>query len=268
MPAGNEPVPSTAEGEPAAMGFFEHLAELRQRLITCLVAVALCLILGLYFWQEIYAFINVPMQAAFAAAGLEHEKLIFTGPLVPVRFALQVGLYAGIFLAAPVIFWQLWLFVAPGLYRHERHFVLPFVISSSGLFRLGAYFAHRVVLPLTLNFLLTFGKEMFQPLISVNEYFSLWLTLVLWMGVIFELPVLIFLLSWIGLVTPAFLWQYFRHALIVITVISAAVTPTTDAFTMLVFAVPMVLLYIVGIGVSWVVQLRRRARRAAEEARA
>ncbi|HXE74163.1 MAG TPA: twin-arginine translocase subunit TatC [Candidatus Xenobia bacterium] len=267
MPAGTDPVVAPEENEPAAMGFFEHLAELRQRLINCLIAIGLCLIVGLYFWEEIYAFIHAPMQAAFKAAGLEHEKLIFTGPLVPVKFALQVGLYSGIFLAAPVIFWQLWLFVAPGLYRHERRFVLPFVISSSGLFMLGAYFAHRVVLPLTLNFLLTFGQELFQPLISVNEYFSLWLTMVLWMGVIFELPVLIFLLSWIGLVTPAFLWQYFRHALIVITVAAAAVTPTTDAFTMLVFAVPMVLLYIVGIGVSWVVQLRR-ARQAAEGARA
>ena len=123
---------------------------------------------------------------------------------------------------------------------------------------LGAYFAHRVVLPLTLNFLLTFGQEMFQPLISVNEYFSLWLTMVLWMGVIFELPVLIFLLSWIGLVTPAFLWRYFRHAIVAIAIIAAAVTPTTDAFTMLVFAGPMIALYIVGIGVSWVVQLRRK----------
>ncbi len=240
----------------SAMGFFEHLAELRQRLLYCLAAVALCCVAGFWFWQEIYHFVAAPMQAAFAQAGLE-KRLVFTGPLVPVQFALKVGLYAGIFLAAPVIFWQVWLFVAPGLYRHEKRFVLPFIFSSTVLFVSGAYFAHRIVLPLTLQFLLGFGQEMFEPLITINEYFSLWLTMVLWMGVIFELPVLIFLLSWIGLVTPGFLVHYFRHAVLAIVIAAAAITPTTDAFTMMIFAGPMIVLYVIGIGVSWVVQLRR-----------
>lgn len=265
MPAGADPVVQEPKEESAAtMGFFEHLAELRRRIVNCLIAVALCCVVGFFFWEEIYLFVAAPMQAAFAQAGLE-KRLVFTGPLVPVKFALQVGLYAGLFLAAPVIFWQVWLFVAPGLYKHERRFVLPFVFSSSALFLAGAYFAHRVVLPLTLRFLLEFGKEMFEPIITVNEYFSLWLTMVLWMGVIFELPILIFLLSWIGLVTPGFLWHYFRHAIVVIAIVAAAITPTTDAFTMLVFAVPMIALYLLGIGVSWLVQLRRRAPRPASE---
>ncbi|MBI4467300.1 MAG: twin-arginine translocase subunit TatC [Acidobacteria bacterium] len=245
------------------MGFFEHLAELRQRLIYCLVGVAVCCILGFVFWREIYAFLAAPIQAAFDQVGMPH-RLIFTGPLVPVRFALQVGLYAGIFLAAPVIFWQVWLFVAPGLYRHERRFVLPFILSSSVLFMMGAYFAHRVVLPLTLTFLLQFGRELFEPLISINEYFSLWLTMVLWMGVIFELPVLIFILSWLGVVTPRFMIHYLRHAVLAIVVVAAVITPTTDAFTMAVFALPMIGLYLVGIGVSSLVSWRRQARAAAQ----
>jgi len=168
-------------------------------------------------------------------------------------------MYAGIFLAAPVIFWQVWLFVAPGLYRHERRFVLPFIVSSSGLFVLGAYFAHRVVLPLTLAFLLTFGQNNFAPIITIDEYFSLWLTLVLWMGVIFELPVLVFILSWIGLVTPGFLIHYFRHAVLAIAILAAVITPTTDAFTMTVFAAPMIGLYVLSIGLSYLVTLRRRS---------
>ena len=258
MPVETEPelqeAPSDSGG---AMGFFEHLAELRQRLIYILGAVALCCVAGFWFWQEIYHFVAAPMEAAFAAAGME-KRLVFTGPLVPVQFALKVGLYAGIFLAAPVIFWQVWLFVAPGLYRHEKRFVLPFILSSTALFVSGAYFAHRIVLPLTLQFLLGFGQEMFEPLITINEYFSLWLTMVLWMGVVFELPVLIFLLSWIGVVTPGFLLHYFRHAILAIIIAAAAITPTTDAFTMMIFAGPMIVLYIIGIGVSWVVQLRRR----------
>lgn len=265
MAAGVEPSLNEADAKTGgAMGFFEHLEELRRRLVYCLVAVGICLVLGLAFWEEIYLFLSQPMLAAFEQVGLT-KRLIFTGPLVPIKFALQVGLYAGIFLAAPLIFWQVWLFVAPGLYRRERRFVLPFVLSSSALFVLGAFFAHRVVLPITLTFLLQFGKEFFEPLISVNEYFSLWLTMVLWMGVIFQLPVLIFILSWLGLVTPAFLLHYFRHAVLGIVLVSALITPTTDAFTMAVFAAPMIALYVVGIGVSWMVGWRRaRARRAAE----
>jgi len=247
--------------QPAVMGFFDHLAELRRRLLYCLVGVAVCCILGLTFWQEIYAFLSQPMLAAFEQAGLQ-KRLIFTGPLVPIKFALQVGVYAGLFLAAPLLFWQTWLFVAPGLYRHERRFVLPFIFSSSGLFLVGAYFAHRIVLPLTLTFLLNFGREMFEPLISINEYFSLWLTMVLWMGVIFELPVLIFILSWLGLVTPGFLIHYLRHAILGIVVIAALITPTTDVFTLSVFAVPMIALYLIGIGVSYLVALRRSRARA------
>lgn len=260
MPAGLDLTSEASRTDDGAvMGFFEHLAELRRRLLYCLVGVALCCVLGLVFWEEIYEFLARPMLAAFEQAGMPQKRLIFTGPLVPIKFALQVGLYAGIFLAAPVIFWQVWLFVAPGLYRHERRLVVPFVVSSSGLFVAGAYFAHRVVLPLTLSFLLQFGREFFDPLISVNEYFSLWLTMVLWMGVIFELPVAIFLLSWVGLVTPAFLIHYLRHAILGIVVAAALITPTTDVFTMAVFAVPMMVLYLVGIGVSYLVQLRRRA---------
>lgn len=264
MSAAHEPAASEDPVSGAAMGFFDHLGELRRRLLHSLIAIALCLVLGLAFWQDIYLLVSAPMLAAFEAAGIE-KRLVFTGPLVPIRFALQVGLYAGIFLAAPFIFWQVWLFVAPGLYRRERRMAMPFVLSSTALFLLGCYFAHRVVLPITLTFLLEFGKGYFEPLITINEYFSLWLTLVLWMGVIFELPVLIFVLSWLGLVTPGFLIHYFRHAVVAIVVVAAVITPTTDAFTMAIFAAPMIALYLLGIGVSWLVNLRRaRARRAAE----
>lgn len=266
MPPGIDPsVENAASGEEGVMGFFDHLAELRRRLLYCLIGIAVCCIVGLTFWKEIYVVLSAPMEAAFARVGMP-QRLIFTGPLVPIRFALQVGLYAGIFLAAPVIFWQVWLFVAPGLYRHERRFVLPFILSSSGLFVVGAYFAHRVVLPLTLTFLLEFGRELFEPLISINEYFSLWLTMVLWMGIIFQLPILIFVLSWLGLVTPAFLIHYLRHAILAIAVTAALITPTTDVFTMSVFALPMVGLYVVGIGISALVSWRRRAAAARAEA--
>lgn len=250
-----------------SMGFFEHLAELRRRVLISLASVAIFCMLGLAFWEQIYAYLAIPIEGAFAAAGLE-KKLIFTGPLEPIRFALQLGIYAGIFLSAPVIFWQLWLFIAPGLYRREKRTALPFVFSSTVLFMVGAYFAHRVVLPITLQFLLSFGSEHFDAYISIEKYFSLWLTMVLWMGVIFEMPVLIFMLSWIGLATPAFLLHYLRHAILAIAVAAAIITPTTDVFTMAVFAVPMVALYLVGILVSGAVQWSKRRRKQATEKQA
>src|SRR3989337_2401310 len=130
MPTGAEPTLAEAEsGQPAVMGFFDHLAELRRRLLFCLAAVAVCCLLGVMFWQEIYTFLSAPMSAAFAQAGLGDKRLIFTGPLVPIKFALQVGLYAGLFLSSPSIFWQGWLFVATGLYRPERRLVPRLLLS-------------------------------------------------------------------------------------------------------------------------------------------
>lgn len=267
MPASVDPSRTESEPEaaPGGMGFFEHLEELRRRLTYSLAGITICCLLGLAFWKQIYSFVSIPMLEAFRQAGLE-ERLVFTSPLVPVKFALQVGLYAGIFFAAPLIFWQIWLFVAPGLYRNERRIVVPFVLTASALFTLGGYFAHRVVLPLMLTFLLSFGGDFFEPFISINEYFSVWLTMILWMGIIFQLPVLIFILSWLGLVTPGFLLHYLRHAVLGIVVVAAIITPTTDIFTLTIFALPMVVLYLVGIGISYVVTWRRRARAARAEA--
>lgn len=253
-----------SRADPSAMSFFDHLAELRTRLLYSVAGIAVCCVLALAFWEQIYLVLSVPIEGAFAAVGLE-KKLVFIGPLEPIKFALQLGVYAGIFLSAPFIFWQIWLFVSPGLYRAERRVALPFILSSTGLFLTGCYFAHRIVLPLTLRFLLSFGREYFDAYISIEKYFSLWLTMVLWMGLIFQMPVLIFLLSWIGIATPAFLLHYLRHAVLLIAVVAAVVTPTTDAFTMAVFAVPMVVLYLVGILVSAVVQRSRRRKKRLQE---
>lgn len=248
------------------MSFFEHLEELRRRLIISLIAVGVCAGIGLTFASHIFHFIAIPILDTFRALGMEN-RLIFTSPGAPLKMYLEVGLLAGVVLATPVVLWQLWLFVAPGLYRHERRFVLPFLLFSSGLFLLGVGFAYRIALPITLRFLIGLGIQDFQAYISINEYLTLALLVLLWLGVVFELPVVIFFLSLIGLVTPGFLWHYFRHAVLLIAVLAAAITPTTDVITMMVFAVPMVVLYLVGIGVSFLVA-RRREGRARAEARA
>lgn len=242
----------------SSMSFFEHLGELRRRLIIALVAVGLGACAGLYYAREVYRLVAEPITAVFRAHGLEN-RLIFTSPTAPLKIYLEIGLLAGLVLAVPVVLWQLWLFVAPGLYRHERRFVLPFIFFASTLFALGVLFAYWVALPLTLDFLIGWGIQDFQAYISINEYLSFALMILLWLGLIFEIPVLIFFLSLIGLVTPGFLWHYFRHAILIIAVLAAAITPTTDIFTMSVFAVPMIALYVVGIGVSFLVT-RHRAR--------
>lgn len=248
------------------MSFFQHLEELRRRLLVSLVAVALGAVLGLVFARDIFHLVAIPILDSFRALGMEN-RLIFTSPMAPLKIYLEVGLFAGLVVASPVVLWQLWLFVAPGLYRHERGYVAAFVMFASGLFALGIAFAFWVALPITLKFLIGLGIQDFQAFISINEYMSLALMMLLWLGVIFEIPVLIFFLSLIGLVTPGLLWRYFRHAILVITILAAAITPTTDVLTMTVFAVPMVVLYLVGIGVSFLV-VRRRDRQAATEAHA
>lgn len=243
------------------MSFFNHLEELRRRLLISLAAVAAGAVVGLAFMRTIFHLIAIPILDAFRTLGLEN-RLIFTSPTAPLKIYLEVGLLAGLVLAAPVVLWQLWLFVSPGLYRHERRFVLPFVFFASGLFLLGIAFAHRIALPITLKFLIGLGIEDFSAYISINEYLSLALMLMLWLGVIFEIPVLVFFLSLMGLVTPSFLWRYFRHAILIIAILAAVITPTTDVVTMTVFAVPMLALYLLSIGVSFLV-VRRRERPAA-----
>ncbi len=240
------------------MSFFEHLEELRRRLLISLVAIAAGTGFGLTFAGDIYRLLAKPIRDTFQGLGVEN-RLVFTSPAAPLKIYLEVGLLAGLVLAAPAVFWQLWLFVAPGLYRHERRYVLPFLFFASGLFVVGVAFAYWVALPITLKFLIGLGIQDFQAYISINEYLSLALLILIWLGVIFEIPVLIFFLSLTGLVTPGFLWRYFRHAVLIIAILAAAITPTTDVVTLLVFAVPMVALYLLGIGVSFLV-VRRRER--------
>jgi sec-independent protein translocase protein TatC len=164
------------------------------------------------------------------------------------------------------VLYQLWLFVAPALYKHERSAVTGFLFSTVFLFLAGIAFGYFVTLPYMLRFLVGFQQfgGTVAPLLSINEYFDLILMVLLGLGLVFELPILIFFLTLFGIVTPQFLWRNFRYAILVITVVAAVITPTPDAQTMLIFMLPMVLLYFVGIAVSAAV-VRKRNKRMAEE---
>jgi sec-independent protein translocase protein TatC len=253
---------AASEGEEGGrMSFFEHLNELRKRLVYSAIAMLLGTFVAFTVSQRVFGYIARPMQQALRHAGLE-DKLVYTSPTGVVNLLITLSLYLGLVLALPVVFYQLWQFIAPGLYRHERRGVLGFVLASTGLFLCGVAFGYFILLPYVLKFLIGFQGP-FKPLISINEYFDLILMILLGLGVVFEMPILVFFLTLFGIVTPQFLWKNFRYAMLIITVIAAIVTPTPDALTMLVFMSPMVLLYFVSIGVSYLVVRKKRVREAA-----
>jgi sec-independent protein translocase protein TatC len=247
------------------MTFFEHLSELRKRIINSLYAIGVGAFVGVYFAPRVIHFINEPMQKALVAAGYG-DKLYYSHPAGAVNLVITLGVYLGLVLASPVVLYQIWLFVAPALYKHERSAVTGFLFSTVFLFLSGIAFGYFITLPYVLKFLVSFQKfgGTVAPLISINEYFDLILMILLGLGLVFELPILIFFLSLFGIVTPQFLWHNFRYAIAIIAVVAAVITPTPDAQTMLIFMCPMVLLYFVGIAVSAAVVRKRNKRLAAE----
>jgi sec-independent protein translocase protein TatC len=242
------------------MSFFEHLVDLRKRLINSAIAIAVGAMIGVSISQKVIGFISHPMQEALRKQHLD-DKLIYTSPAGLINIIITFGIYIGVVLAAPFVLYQVWLFIAPGLYKHERRAVTTFIVASLFLFLAGISFGYFVMLPYMLNFLIGFQGP-FKPLISINEYFDFILIVLLGLGIIFELPVLIFFLALFNIVTPQFLWKNLRYAILIIAVVAAIVTPTPDATTMLVFMAPMVALYFIGIGVAALV-VRRKAKAAA-----
>jgi sec-independent protein translocase protein TatC len=247
------------------MSFYEHLVDLRKRIVNSLVAIGIGAVVGFSVSKHVINYIIEPMRTALRANHLE-DQLYYTSPASYVGLVINLGVYLGIAMAMPVVLYQIWQFVAPGLYKHERRAATGFIISSMLLFLCGIAFAYYVLLPQTLTFIVGFASDgPVKPLISINEYFSLILIVMLGLGIIFELPVLIFILSIFGIVTPKFLFKNFRYAMLLITVAAAIVTPTPDATTMLIFMAPMIGLYFVGILVSYiVVRNKRKADRATE----
>lgn len=249
------------------MTFFEHLSELRKRIINSLYAIGVGAFIGVGLSKYFINWITAPIIQALRDAKL-NDHLFYTHPAGYLNVYLTLGVYLGIVLASPVVLYQIWLFVAPALYKHERKAVLGFVFSTVFLFLGGIAFGYFVSLPYILKFLVGFQGNAgpIAPMITVNEYFDLVLMILLGLGLVFELPVLIFVLSLFGIVTPGFLWRNIRYAILIIAVVAAVVTPTPDVTTMLIVMALMVGLYFVGIGVSAAVVRKRNRSLAAESA--
>jgi sec-independent protein translocase protein TatC len=153
-----------------------------------------------------------------------------------------------------------WLFISPGLYRHEKKYLIPFMVSTVGLFLAGGFFGYKMVFPAALTFLIGFGNQ-FQPMITISEYIDLFLTIIVGLGVVFEMPILVFFLALMGIVTAGWMWRNVRYAILAIFVVAAILTPTTDILNMCLFAAPMVVLYILSIGVAYFVHPTQRRKR-------
>lgn len=244
------------------MSFLEHLEELRQRLLRSIYAILVATGICFYFRDAIYGYLSRPLTDTLRELHLS-EKLVYTNPVDPFNLYIKLAIMAGIFLASPFILWQLWLFISPGLYRHEKRYVWPFVLLTSGLFISGGFFAYKLALPKALYFLVEFAHQ-FQPMVTINEYWDLAISIIVAVGVVFELPVLILILSVIGIVTPKFLWKNFRYAVLITAVVAAAIVPTNDMASIFVVWIPLVGLYVFSIGLSWLVYLKKRRKKDAQ----
>ena len=242
------------------MTLLEHLEELRKRIIWSIVGIAAAFFVCFYFASRIFAYVQQPIVTALRANKMD-QTLVYTNPIEPFNLYVKIGLIAGIFLASPFVLYQVWMFIAPGLYRNEKKYVLPFMFSTVGLFLAGGFFGYKIVYPQALTFLIGYGGQ-FKPMITVSEYTNLFMTIILGLGAIFELPVLIFFLALMGIVSAGWLWRNIRYSILAIFVIAAIVTPTPDVVNMCIFAAPMLGLYILSIGVAWLVHPSRRKARA------
>ncbi|MBX6360328.1 twin-arginine translocase subunit TatC [Pseudacidobacterium ailaaui] len=242
------------------MTLLEHLEELRKRIIRAAIYLVLGFFVAYGLHERIYGYMEKPIIFALQRHHLP-TQLNYHNPIDGFNLYLKISFMAGCILASPFVLYEVWKFISPGLYQHEKRYVTPFMISTVGLFLAGAYFGYHWVFPGSLDFLFTFNKD-FNPLIEINEYTDLFLTVILGLGITFELPILVMFLALFGIVNAKFLLKNIRYAVLIIFIIAAIITPTPDVLTMCVFATPMLVLYLISIGVAYMVHPARRKRKA------
>jgi sec-independent protein translocase protein TatC len=244
-----------------SISLLAHLDELRKRIIFAVAGVLVGFLSCWSYADRIFGFMQQPIIQALRHHGFG-GGLVYLNPTEPFNLYLEVGLVAGLFAASPFVFYQVWPFIAPGLYRNEQRYVLPFLIGTVGLFTAGGLFGYKMVYPASLDFLIGYGQR-FQPMITIGEYTKLFLTIVVGLGLIFEMPILVAFLAWMRVITARWMWRNLRYAILAIFVIAAIVTPTSDILNMCLFAAPMVALYTISIGVAWLVNSSRPGGRSA-----
>lgn len=248
------PIPPDEEDDDAGarMSFLEHLDELRKRIVNSLIAIAVGVLISFTFIQKIYSFLMAPTMAILPTG----SRLMYTEPGEAFSLYISLSLIVGAILASPFIMYQVWMFIAPGLYSNEKKLAIPFVLLSTLGVLGGAVFNHYIMFPWMMKFFAGFNTEdlLFMP--KLDSVFSLYTKFLLAMAAVFQMPTLVYFLAKMRMITARFLIAKFKYAVLIIFVLSAVITPTGDPATQVVFAAPMIGLYILGIGIAWLVTPR------------
>jgi sec-independent protein translocase protein TatC len=235
------------------MSFLEHLDELRKRIVNSAIAIGVCVVVGFAFINRIVDFILAPTRGALPPG----VKMIYTEPGEAFSLYIQISLIMGVVLAAPFIMYQVWMFIAPGLYSNEKRLAIPFVLFTTIGFVLGAAFNHYVAFPFMMAFFASFNTPDLAFMPRLDDVFGLYTKMLLGMGIVFQMPAVVFFLAKMRMITARFLLVNFKYAFLIIFVVAAVITPTGDMMTQTIFAAPMVGLYFVSILIAWVVGPKR-----------
>jgi sec-independent protein translocase protein TatC len=253
-PPGALQVPPEDDESPGGrMSFLEHLDELRRRIIYCCLAIGVGVVVGFVFINQVFNFVFEPTRRVLPAG----SKLIYTQPGEAFSLYVQIALIMGLILAAPFIMYQVWMFVAPGLYANEKRLAIPFVLLTTLGFLVGTAFNHYISFPYMMVFFASFNTKELAFMPKLDDVFGLYTKMLIGMGLVFQMPTVVYFLAKIRVITARFLSKNFKYALLIIFVAAAVITPSGDMMTQLIFAAPMLGLYVLSIAIAWMVGPKR-----------
>jgi sec-independent protein translocase protein TatC len=247
--------PQDPDGHYFGISVLEQLEQFRKRLVRSAVAILVGMLVAFTFIERIVSFVLSPARSMLPPG----SRLIYTEPIEAFSLYIDIALLAGVVLASPFVLYQFWLLIAPALYSHQKKFAIPFVALTSVGAVAGAAFSHYIVFPYMIAFFGTFSSTDVAFLPRVETTFDLYVKMVLGMIAVFQIPTVVFFLAKMGLVTARFLWRNTKYAILIIFIIAAVVTPSADPWNQTIFAAPMIALYLLSIGIAWLVAPRRPA---------
>ena len=237
----------------AKMSFLEHLDELRKRIVNAAIAVLVGILISFSFISRIYSFLMAPTMRQLPPG----SRLIYTEPGEAFSLYIQLSMIVGVILASPFIMYQVWMFIAPGLYSNEKRMAIPFVLFTTIGFLLGASFNHFIAFPFMMKFFASFNTPDLAFMPKLEDVFGLYTKMLIGMGLVFQMPTIVYFLARIKLITARFLAKNFKYAFLIIFIAAAVITPTGDMMTQAIFAAPMVGLYLLSIAIAWIVGPKR-----------
>ena len=258
------PAPGEENNEPewsddhtgGKMSFLEHLDELRKRIVNAAIGIAVGILVSFTFIQKIFDFVLAPTRAVLPPG----VKMIYTEPGEAFGLYITISFIAGFVIASPFVMYQVWRFIAPGLYSNEKKFAVPFVLLTTIGFVAGAAFNHYVAFPALMFFFASFNGTDLAFMPRLEDTFGMYIKMLIGFGIVFQMPTVVFFLAKMKLVTAGFLWKNFRYAILIIFVIAAVVTPSGDPWNQTVFAAPMIVLYIISIVIAKLVNPRGKSK--------